>query len=171
MTIIVIAVLAVVFQLKHFVADYPLQRPWMLLKFREDWSFFLPLLSHAFVHAVLTLLIGLVWCLLIKVPLGLAFWCAGVDLVVHFTMDRLKAGPRWLGRFKPLFGQEYVDALPYADVSSYDSPTKKATYFSPEGDEARRKLRGNTLFWWSLGLDQMVHHLTHYYIIYRLIIG
>jgi len=33
----------------------------------------------------------------------------------------------------------------------------------------QQKLRSNTKFWRALGWDQKVHHLTHYYIIWRLI--
>lgn len=27
---------------------------------------------------------------------------------------------------------------------------------------AWKRIKSNTYFWWALGLDQMVHHLTHY---------
>ena len=65
-------------------------------------------------------------------------------MVVHFTMDRIKASPNMLGRFKPL---------------------TKETY--PTANEAA--IKSNTYFWWSLGLDQGVHHLTHYVIIWWLV--
>lgn len=118
-------ILLVIFQIKHFLADYPFQGKYMLGKFKEDWSFLLPLATHCAVHAAFTLGIALVF------RPGV-WWLSIVDFVVHFTMDRIKAGPKYLGRFKNM--QE------------------------PK-------------FWWSLGFDQMVHHLTHYFIIYKIIVG
>jgi hypothetical protein len=115
-----IFILLVVFQIKHFVADYPLQRPYMLRKFSPGWDFVVPLTVHCGVHALMTLII----CLLVAPAL---WWLAILDFVVHFTMDRIKSGPRYLGRFK-------------------DPNT--------------------TSYWTSFGLDQMVHHLTHIYIIW-----
>lgn len=133
------------FQVKHFVADYWLQGPYMLQKFRPDWGFFLPLAAHAGVHAVGTLAI-----LLVFAP-HLWYLCL-VDFVVHFIMDRIKAGPKYLGRYKALSGKEIANIMSYRD-------TMGIKRFAPE-------LKGNTYFWWSLGLDQMVHHLTHYFIIF-----
>ncbi len=115
--------LLVIFQIKHFVADFPLQFPYMLKKFSPNWSFVVPLSLHCGVHAVLTLII----CLFVQPSL---WWLAAIDFVVHFVMDRIKSGPRYLGRFKD---------------------TTSAAY------------------WSAFGFDQMVHHLTHIYIIYVLV--
>jgi hypothetical protein len=116
-----ILLLLVAFQLKHFISDYPLQNEYMLGKMKlRGW--FVPLLFHASVHALLTLAI------VIYIDSSL-WWLALVDLIIHFTMDRIKASPNMLNRFG-------LD---------------------------------NKFFWWSLGLDQMVHHLTHYFIIYMLV--
>ncbi len=117
--------LLVIYQIKHFVADFPLQREYMLRKTRPEWDFLLPLSMHCLVHAGLTLAI----CLIFNASL---WWLAIFDFVVHFLMDRLKSGPRYLGRFNNL------------------------------------KRSG---FWNVLGLDQMVHHLTHIYIIYVIVIN
>jgi hypothetical protein len=115
--------LLIIFQLKHFIADYPLQNPYMLGKFREDWGFFWPLFAHVTIHAVITL--GIIF--VVKPSL---WYLAIVDLVTHFIIDRVKAGKRYLGRWGA----------------------------------------SHPLFWWSLGLDQMLHHFVHYYIIYSLLI-
>ena len=115
--------LLVVFQLKHFIADYPLQNPYMLGKFKDDWGFFLPLLIHSLTHGVITLAI-----LFITANHEL-WWLFLVDTVSHFVIDRLKAGKKYLGRWGT----------------------------------------NHPLFWWSLGLDQMLHHLVHYYIIYMIV--
>ena len=117
--------LLVVFQIKHFLADYPLQNSYMLGKFKRGWDFLIPLVSHCLVHASLTLLI-----ISSIASLEIAFCLAFLDFVVHFVMDKIKADHRLLGRFKP--------------------------------DQAK--------FWYSLGLDQMVHHLTHYFIIYYVVV-
>lgn len=134
-----IFVLLVVFQLKHFLADYPLQTRYMLGKFKPGLGYVLPLFLHASVHAAFTFLICWTFS---------SFWFAVVaavfDHTVHFLMDRLKASPSLLGKHKPLTAKEYPCA-------------------SEEGK------RGNKYFWWSLGFDQGVHHLTHYVIIATLL--
>lgn len=122
--------LLVLFQIKHFLCDYPLQTPYHLGKFKEK-GWVLPLIDHASTHAVFTFFIcgayltlnGLDF--LISVIFSILFMI--LDLLIHFSMDAVKCRPALLGRFK------------------YVSDKK---------------------FWWSLGLDQMVHHLTHYLIIY-----
>ena len=137
--------LLVIFQLKHFLADYPLQRPWMLGKFKPGIGFVLPLAAHCFVHGLLT------WCIV-----GIAYaWRHGeqgyatsislavFDFCAHFVMDRVKASPKLMGRWKPLTAETY-----------------------PTATKAAR--RSNRLFWDAIGFDQMVHHLTHYVIIWVL---
>ena len=115
--------LLVIYQLKHYIADFPLQREYMLRKTRAQWDFVLPLATHCFVHAIGTLII----CLIFAPAL---YWLAVLDFVVHFIMDRVKSGPKYLGRFNDL---------------------------SKAG------------FWNCLGFDQMVHHLTHIYIVYQIV--
>ncbi len=117
-------ILLVVYQLKHFVCDFPLQRGWMLNKIRPGWDFIPPLSAHAAVHSLASLAIIFV---MHKPQL---WWLAIVDFAAHFIMDRIKAGPKYLGRFKD---------------------KTKAPY------------------WNSLGFDQMVHHLTHLYLVWVLI--
>ena len=115
-----IFLLLVIYQLKHFICDYPLQNAYMLGKFKES-GWVKPLLAHTGIHDIATFLIAFAFTNLFFLSLSLAAF----DLVVHFIMDRVKASPKMLGRF--------------------DIKDKR--------------------FWWSLGLDQMVHHLTHYAII------
>jgi len=135
----VVFTLLLAFQLKHFLADYPLQRRYMLGKFKDDWGFFLPLLAHAAVHALGTFLITC-WF----VGLGKALFLAVFDAVIHFIMDRIKASKKYLGRFKPLTAADAAIATP-------------------------TQWKHNDYFWWSLGIDQLVHHLTHYAIIWVII--
>ena len=146
--------LLVIYQLKHFLADYPLQGKYMLGKFQDGWAFLLPLLAHVGVHGVGTALIAVAF----GRP-SLAIPLAAFDMTIHFFMDRIKAGKKYLGRYKPVTAEEYVLAAAWAR----NAPNAGI------GKEAARKLRGNTFFWWALGLDQMVHHLTHYVCIYFLI--
>lgn len=147
-------ILLIVYQLKHFFADYPLQVPYMLNKFKPGWDFFLPLVAHASVHAAMTAII----CWVVNPSL---MWLALVDGVVHFIMDRIKAGTKYLGRFKSITPKDFQASMEYLSWEGHEREKK----------EAKKKLRHNTLFWWSLGFDQMVHHLTHYFIIYMLITG
>src|SRR5690606_20229806 len=91
----------------------------------RGWGFLLPLSVHCGVHASLTLLI----VVFINAQL---WWLAVVDFITHFFMDRIKSGPKYLGRY-----------------NDKDKPG----------------------FWNCLGFDQMVHHFTHYYIIYILFVS
>jgi uncharacterized membrane protein len=115
--------LLIAFQVKHFVADFPLQTPYMLRKTVSGWDFVVPLGVHCLIHAVMTLTI----VLYVQPQL---WWLALVDFAIHFLMDRFKSGPRYLGRF--------------------NDPSK-------------------TPFWVALGFDQMVHHLTHLWIVWYLV--
>lgn len=115
--------LLVIYQLKHFIADFLLQHNYMLKKIRPGWDFILPLSLHCLVHAVLTLGV----CLFYKPEL---WWLAIVDFCTHFFLDRVRSGPRYLGR--------------YNDVNQ-------------------------TIFWWILGFDQLLHHLTHLWIVWMIV--
>jgi hypothetical protein len=130
-----IFILLVLFELKHFVADYPLQNDYMLGKFKDGKEFVLPLTAHALVNAALTFYIAYFF---VSLELALAF--ALFDFAIHFTMDRMKAGKKFLGRYKALSASEFPSA----------TTTQKWH---------------NKFFWWSLGFDQMIHHFTHYAII------
>lgn len=87
--------LLVIYQVKHFAADYLFQNVWMLQKSRPGWDFVLPLGTHCGVHALFTLAI-----VLYVNPMY--WWLALVDLITHFIMDRIKAGPHYLGRFSDM---------------------------------------------------------------------
>lgn len=134
--------LLVLYQLKHFVCDYPLQGSYMLGKFKPYPKYILPLLAHSGVHGVFTLAIAL------AMGFRAALWLALFDMSAHFIVDRIKASPTMLGRFKPLTKETYIKAI--------------------EGDD-RAAISSNTYFWWALGADQMAHHLTHYFIIWQLL--
>lgn len=88
--------LLVLYQLKHYLADFPLQGAWMLGKFRPGWDFVGPLAAHAGVHGLFTLAIAAVF--------GAGWFAVGLavfDFVTHFVVDRIKASPDLLGRYKP----------------------------------------------------------------------
>jgi len=128
-----IFILLFIFQVKHWLCDYPLQTQFMLRKSqREDWVY--PLFCHARVHAVFTLLISAAYLslysdMIVQDYLRVSVWMMFLDGVVHFIVDRIKAHPDLGGRWKT------------------DNPK----------------------FWWVLGADQSLHHLTHYVIIYFLV--
>ena len=125
--------LLLIFQVKHWICDYPLQTPYMLNKFKlKGWVY--PLFCHVRVHSVFTLLISTAFLNLysdmtVQDYTRIAVWMMFLDGVVHFIVDRIKAHPDLGGRWKT------------------DTPK----------------------FWWALGADQMLHHLTHYGIIYVLV--
>jgi len=133
--------LLIIFQVKHFLADYPLQTKYMLGKFGKWPDYLGPLLAHVAVHGVFTFWIVFFFT---DGAYPLALMLAGFDVGCHFIMDRIKASPNLLGRFTPLTKETYLGSTP-------------------------EQKRSNTYFWWSLGLDQSVHHLTHYFIIYYII--
>lgn len=122
MTIIITAfVLMLLFQVKHFLADYIFQNEYHLGKFKET-GWVIPLTCHCLWHVGFTLVI--VGFFLRNFDAFTIFTCASImaafDFCIHFIMDRVKASPSVLGKYKP--------------------------------DQKE--------FWWSLGLDQMVHHVT-----------
>jgi len=146
-----IFLILIVFQIKHFIADYPLQGKFMLGKFK-DKGWILPLAAHCAVHGVLTFLIVVGFT-----DYETAIKLALIDFVIHFTMDRIKASPKLLGRFSALSKADFM--MIQRDFERY----------KPDCDvnrEHKRRIKENTLFWWALGFDQLVHHLTHYLIIY-----
>jgi hypothetical protein len=85
----------VIFQVKHFLADFVFQNVYMLQKSRPGWDFVAPLSIHSGVHAIMTLAIALWWN-------PVLWWLGVVDFMVHFTTDRIKAGPRYFGRYNDM---------------------------------------------------------------------
>lgn len=84
MTLLLVLTLYVAFRIKQFGCDFLFQTDWMALnKGKPGWEGYKPLLSHAAVHGVGTLLIMLVL-------LPAYWWLAVVDVVVHAVVDRLK---------------------------------------------------------------------------------
>jgi hypothetical protein len=98
--------LLLAFQIKHFLADFPLQGTYMLGKFKTGTAWIKPLATHALVHAAFTFYVcGLYLWLSHSITgvhqLKIAGALALLDFVVHFTVDRIKASPHMLGKFKP----------------------------------------------------------------------
>lgn len=92
--------LFIIFQFKHFLADFVFQNVYMLRKGSPNWDFLIPLGIHSGIHGALTLLIVLF------VNPGL-WYLALFDFIVHFVTDRLKAGPRYFGRYDDLSSKAY----------------------------------------------------------------
>lgn len=148
--------LLIAYQVKHFLCDYPLQTKFMLGKFKPGSEFVKPLAAHCTVHALATLIIAYVYLWSNDKPLNNLFFVCSIDFVLHFIMDRIKASPGLLGRFHPLSPTEYIDLINFEKREGAD-------------DQTREDKKNNTIFWWCLGLDQGVHHLTHYLIIFYLL--
>jgi hypothetical protein len=129
--------LSAVMALKHFIADFPLQIGYMVSGKGKKVNWIVPLVCHCLVHSGLTLLVTL----FIHPQY---FWLAFVDFGIHFFMDRIKASPNLLGRYKQLAPAEFATAT---------SRQKKEDHY----------------FWWSLGFDQMVHSLTNLLIVFLLL--
>lgn len=87
--------LLVFYQLKHYLADFVFQNVWMLQKSRPGWDFIWPLSIHSGIHALFTLGVALY-------IYPQAWWLGILDFVLHFIMDRIKAGPRYMGRWSDM---------------------------------------------------------------------
>lgn len=99
-----IFLLLVLFQIKHFIADFPLQREYMLKKTHDSWKFMAPLATHCGVHGLLTLAIVL--------PINpQLWWLALFDFGAHFIMDRIKSGPKYFGRYNDKSRPGFWNAL------------------------------------------------------------
>ncbi len=181
-------ILLVVFQIKHFLCDYIGQGEYMLGKFKPSPAYILPLLTHVAVHGLATMLISFIYIYNNSAHYGLfvsdlsffvnfvmiASLFAALDMVLHFIMDRIKASPDMLGRYKSLNAIEYRQAKWQSmGLSIVEGRPRKHIYSDKEHELYRSQginnLKSNKYFWWSLGLDQSVHHLSHYLIIYLML--
>ena len=90
------------FQVKHFLCDYIFQGKYMLGKFKPYPEYILPLVAHSAVQAGGTFLLALLFHLMFHLTLTkVVFLVTATDFVTHFIIDRIKASPKLLGRFKP----------------------------------------------------------------------
>jgi hypothetical protein len=160
-------ILLVIYQVKHFIADYPLQGRYMLGKFKPYPAFILPLLSHGLVHGAFTFLIALY----LK-PWQYALTLGALDMAIHSTVDWIKANPSIGGRFNALSKNEMKEYLQTVSSLS-DAPIPRHPEIQLFLDNMKRdfapRLKSNTFFWWALGADQMAHHLTHYLLIWMML--
>lgn len=166
-------VLLAIMQFKHFISDYLLQGEYMLGKFKER-GWVLPLATHCGIHFLFTIILSLIFTQDFLFSLGIAL----IDFTLHFTMDRVKASPNLLGRFKPITESDFKLHLSIQNVllleRSLNVITKEIDYkLKTEYDQHmlnwEKKKRSNRLFWISLGFDQMFHHLTDILIVYMIV--
>jgi len=176
--------LLLAYRFKHTIADFWLQLPfkYMYGKFKPGWDYIPPLALHCFIHAVMSF--GITYTYLILNPNVIPFnlslflpipyeWHGSViayancmmvfDFVVHFIMDRIKASPKLLGKYGTLTKNDWIHI---SDILA--DPRKKNTN---EEKQAKKRLRENFIFWNALDLDQSVHSITHYVIIFCLLAG
>ena len=87
-----IFILLIVFQLKHFIADYPLQFPYMYENKGKPTGWLRPLSDHAIVHAQFTIMILVTVSLFAKpMDIMLIISLGLFDYASHFAIDRWKA--------------------------------------------------------------------------------
>jgi hypothetical protein len=77
-------VLLALFQIKHLLADYVWQTPYMLGKGKKGIEWILPLGAHCLVHSVLSAMI--IVCFRPEMV-----WLVVVEFFAHFLIDRVKA--------------------------------------------------------------------------------
>lgn len=150
-------VLVGVFEVKHLLCDFFLQTDRHIGKFAKT-GWVRPLADHCIIHAVATAAIVLV---LGKLDL---LWLPSVDFIVHFIMDRIKASPGLLGRYRSVTKEEYICAK--ETIAKNDTSTQWSTSLI---EQAKMKLQNNKYFWYSLGFDQFVHQLTGLFIVWTLV--
>lgn len=156
--------LLIIYQIKHFLADYPLQGRYMLGKFKPYPAFILPLLAHSGVHGIMTFLIA-VW---FKPP-AVALLLGALDMGIHFTVDRVKASPTLGGRWTALSKNEMMGIIAKTQKISALEAADPVVGYTMDKLQIQDQLKSNVYFWWALGADQMAHHLTHYAIIWSLL--
>ena len=172
-------ILLIVFQIKHFIADYPLQTPYMLGKFK-DKGWIKPLAEHCGVHALFTYWIACFALMYSGFPwtyIWYAFGLAVLDFTIHFIMDRIKASPKMLGRYESLSKEQFkgLSEARSMAVRALDFFVPNEENLAIRTESARQitqidqKFKNNKYFWWALGVDQMVHHLTDILIIFLII--
>ena len=95
-----ILILLIAFQIKHLIADYYLQFPYMYENkgkptdpFNNEWIWFRPLFDHAGIHALFTFIILYIAGItrLIDITILLIVFMSFIDLSTHFAIDRWKA--------------------------------------------------------------------------------
>jgi len=92
--IVELFLLLILFQVKHFLCDYPLQSRYMLRK-TNSTGWFLSLLWHSTSHGIYTFVIVYLF------NPQIALLCAFIDVSLHFIMDKIKSDKRLLNRFTP----------------------------------------------------------------------
>lgn len=78
-----ILILFILFHLKHFLCDFPLQTTYMLGKGKQGLQWILPLGTHCLVHVAFSMAI-----IVIFKPEYL--WLSWAEFCAHFLIDRIK---------------------------------------------------------------------------------
>jgi len=94
-----ILILLLAFQIKHLIADYYLQFPYMYENKGKKERWIEPLFDHSFIHAIGTILIVFIYMLVTNKPSELGSITAAIitigvvifDFITHFITDRWKA--------------------------------------------------------------------------------
>lgn len=159
----------VLYQIKHFLCDYPLQTDYMLGKFKEHPHYIKPLAAHAGVHALFTLVLVAFYNLKLAVPMAI------LDFVSHFIIDRVKAHPTGLGKYQSITKKEvgqyqtkvkYLHDMHNTKRITSDQYVNELTKHTQAHEQA---FKDNKYFWLSLGADQMLHNLVHILIVWMVV--
>ncbi len=86
-----ILILLIAFQIKHFLADYPLQFPFMYENKGKATNWTISLASHAMVHATMTFTISIIFISIYSFPSWIPWIAFLFDFITHFIIDRWKA--------------------------------------------------------------------------------
>lgn len=93
----IILLLFFLFELKHFICDGLLQTVYHLGKFNDKFKdYWKPLLNHAWINGIGASMIAISFSNGHKI----AWMIFGLEIVLHFVIDRLKASKKLLGRWK-----------------------------------------------------------------------
>lgn len=92
-----IFILLIAFQLKHFIADYPMQMPYMYMTKGKEKGWIKGLHDHAMIHAAFTSIIVFAYCIPYRFNVdGYTAFMITAEMIIfdyttHFVTDRWKA--------------------------------------------------------------------------------
>jgi hypothetical protein len=133
-----IFVLLLAFEVKQLLCDYPILPDFLLKRFHSN-GIKAFILYSAF-HGFITFTICL---LLTNAEYPLALLMSLLDFAAGFALAMFRSHSSMIARFKPLDLDEFMSA-------------------------SRKAKRQHRMYWTFFGLDQAIHHMTHFSIIYIL---
>lgn len=147
--------LAAMFAIKHFIANYPFQCSYTSQALQQS-GWFRPMLARISIHGVASIVIVLIYWKMNGMAMNFSAlgMVALIDMVSHLLIDRFKVDQEFLGRFKVVSQAEFAQIA--SDYKSSDHDVVLA---------AQAKSEANKYFWWSEGLVHLLYVLVGLYLV------